>query len=91
MALVLEHYRATQVGANSTVTVLRRGLYASASEVIRAGLRLLQEQDEIKQIKLEALRREIKKGIESGRRNKLINADDVFAEVRIRSAKRRKK
>jgi antitoxin ParD1/3/4 len=40
------------------------GLYASASEVIREALRVLEEQDKLKAIKLEALRKEIDKGLE---------------------------
>lgn len=41
---------------------VREGRYASTSEVVRAGLRLLEVEEE----KLQALRREIQKGIESG-------------------------
>lgn len=40
------------------------GLYNSASEVIREGLRLLNEQDQLKQIRIEELRREVQKGID---------------------------
>jgi antitoxin ParD1/3/4 len=43
------------------------GLYNSASEVIREGLRLLEEQDSLRQIKLEMLRAEIQKGRNSGK------------------------
>lgn len=42
------------------------GLYNSASEVIREGLRLLEEQDLLRQMKLDLLRKEIKKGRNSG-------------------------
>lgn len=42
------------------------GMYASASEVVREGLRLLDEQDRLRQLKLDALRHEIRKGLESG-------------------------
>lgn len=41
------------------------GMYHSASEVVREGLRLLKEQDEIRRLRLEELRREIRKGTES--------------------------
>lgn len=42
------------------------GLYSSASEVIRAALRLLSEQEHIREIRLNELRSEINKGLESG-------------------------
>jgi antitoxin ParD1/3/4 len=40
------------------------GLYSSASEVIREALRMLEDQDRLKAMKLEALRKEIDKGLE---------------------------
>ncbi|HEY4080524.1 MAG TPA: type II toxin-antitoxin system ParD family antitoxin [Burkholderiaceae bacterium] len=42
------------------------GLYTSASEVVREALRLMNEQDRIKQAKLDELRGEIRKGLNSG-------------------------
>jgi len=42
------------------------GLYGSASEVMREALRLLDERDRLHAMRLEELRAEIKKGIESG-------------------------
>ncbi len=42
------------------------GRYQSASEVIRDGLRLLEERTAYKQAKLEALRADIHAGIDSG-------------------------
>ncbi len=42
------------------------GTYSSNSEVIREALRLLEEKDRMKLQKLEVLRAEITKGIESG-------------------------
>ena len=47
-------------------TKLKSGRYTSASEVIRAGLRLLVERDQLYQIRLEELRKDIQKGIDSG-------------------------
>jgi antitoxin ParD1/3/4 len=42
------------------------GRYHSASEVIREGLRLLEEQGLVREVKLTALREEIQKGLDSG-------------------------
>ena len=42
------------------------GLYNSASEVIREALRLMEEQDQIRAIKLEQLKRDIQEGLDSG-------------------------
>lgn len=41
------------------------GLYNSSSEVIREGLRLLEERDSMKDMKLEALRKSLNVGINS--------------------------
>lgn len=42
------------------------GLYSSASEVVREGLRLIEEREAFHKMKLEALRAEIQKGLDSG-------------------------
>ena len=42
-----------------------KGLYNSASEVVREALRLLEERDTLQAVKLEALRHEIAQGITS--------------------------
>jgi antitoxin ParD1/3/4 len=69
------------------------GLYNSASEVVREALRLLQERDELRRVRLEELRREIAVGIEAADRGDLVPADEVFAQLRQRNeeAARRKK
>ena len=43
------------------------GRYNSRSEVIRDGLRLLQEREQLRQIKLEEVRRAFQEGINSGK------------------------
>ena len=43
------------------------GMYTSASEVVREALRLMDEQDRLRQVKLEDLRREIRNGLNSGK------------------------
>ncbi|MCU0574920.1 MAG: type II toxin-antitoxin system ParD family antitoxin [Syntrophobacteraceae bacterium] len=42
------------------------GLYNSASEVIREALRLMEEQDRLRAIKLEQLKQDIREGLDSG-------------------------
>ena len=42
------------------------GLYTSASEVVLEALRLMEERDRDREAKLQALRREVRKGLDSG-------------------------
>ena len=54
---------------------VRSGMYSSASEVIRQALRLLKEQDQLRQIRLDELRKEIAIGIEQADRGELEELD----------------
>ena len=63
---------------------VRLGRYASASEVIRDGLRALEDRQKFQVMKLKALRAEVKKGADSG---KAIAAEKVFSEARERIRK----
>ncbi len=45
---------------------VKSGLYSSASEVIREALRLMGDQDSLRQAKFDQLRQDIRAGIESG-------------------------
>ncbi len=60
---------------------IQQGRYASASEVVRDGLRALEDRERLRSAKLQSLAAEIKRGAESGAG---IAADAVFAEVRKR-------
>lgn len=63
---------------------VRTGRFASASEVVREGLRLIEEREAEREARLEALRTEIVRGRESGPG---IPAEEVFAELRSRITK----
>lgn len=58
------------------------GLYTSASEVIRDGLRLLFEKDSAKQEQLEILRQEVSRGFEQIAAGELSNQSvmDIFEQ-----------
>ncbi len=59
------------------------GFYNSASEVMREALRLLVERDQLRDLRLEELRREIRKGIDSGASTSL-KMEDIKARDRQR-------
>lgn len=64
------------------------GRYNNASEVLRAGLRMLEDQEKERALKLDELRRAVQAGRDSGRGRA---AEIVFAEVEARIRKRIKK
>lgn len=59
------------------------GLYTSASEVVREALRLMQEHDQMREAKLEELRRDVRRGLESGPSQEW-NAAEIKAAARAR-------
>ncbi|GMQ83209.1 MAG: type II toxin-antitoxin system ParD family antitoxin [Rhodothermia bacterium] len=46
--------------------LVKSGRYNSASEVVRDGLRLVDEREQLRKIKLQALREAIQEGLDSG-------------------------
>ena len=60
---------------------VQSGRFASASEVVREGLRLIEERDAEREARLEALRTDVARGRESGPG---IPAEEVFARARAR-------
>ena len=68
---------------------VQSGLYHSASEVIREGLRLLKEKDEVHQRKLEELRREIQIGIDQADRGQVSTFNkETLEEIKVQGRKR---
>lgn len=57
------------------------GMYNSASELVREALRLLDERDQVREMRLQALRKAVQEGIDSGPG---IPADKVFSSVRAK-------
>ena len=60
------------------------GMYNSASEVVREGLRLLHERDELRKGKLDALRAEIQKGIDDLEAGRFRDGREVMNEINDR-------
>ncbi len=58
------------------------GRYRNASEAIRAGLRLLEQEEAEKKAKIEWLTQELIEGEESGESNRPI--DDIWQDVKAR-------
>ena len=68
--------------------LLKSGRYNSKSEVIREGLRLLEQREKSRAAQLDELRKAFRAGIESGPR---IPAEQVFARLEAKYAKMAKR
>ena len=66
-------------------SLIESGRYSTASEVMRDGLRLIEEREERRKAKLEALRAEIQKGFDSGPMEEI---GDMFARIKSEGRKK---
>jgi antitoxin ParD1/3/4 len=64
---------------------VQSGRYQSASEVIREGLRLLDDQDRLRNAQLEEVRRKIQGGIDQLDKGEGIEGRTVLAELKQKS------
>jgi antitoxin ParD1/3/4 len=68
---------------------VQSGLYQTASEVIREGLRLLEERDALRQARLDEIRQAIQDGNAQLARGEGLPGEQVFAQLRAKSRARR--
>ena len=66
------------------------GLYNNQSEVVREALRLLAEQDRLREAQSAALRKALDEGLAQADRGELLDGADVIAEFRKALKKRRR-
>jgi antitoxin ParD1/3/4 len=62
------------------------GKFLSASEVVREGLRLLEEREERRGAELDRLRRDIQVGLEQARAGELVDGEEAFSDLERRAA-----
>ena len=65
------------------------GKYASAEEVILAGVKLLEQRECIYQGRFEELQREIMVGVEASQRGEVIDGETVFHQLKQKLQQRR--
>jgi antitoxin ParD1/3/4 len=76
-------------GAQGVAIQVESGLYNNASEVVREGLRLLKEHDEVRLRR----REQIERGWQDAQAGRLVDGDEAFRRIdaRIKKAAARKR
>lgn len=69
---------------------VKTGRYQTASEVVREALRALEERDQVAALRLQELRKEIRKGLRSGKATPL-DMEEIKRETRRRIARAKSK
>jgi antitoxin ParD1/3/4 len=70
--------------------LLKTGHYQSQSEILPEGLRLLKEREELKQLRLAELRKEIAIGSAEADRGEFVGGQATFAAIHKHSAVRKR-
>ena len=76
---------------NFVHTKVTDGRYASASEVVREALRLLEDREQARAAQLEEFRSEVDRRLASLDRGEGLDGETVFAQIREKSELRRRK
>ena len=66
------------------------GRYLSASEVVREALRLLEEQETFRELRLSELKTQVQLGVDQIRRGEIVNGTEAIRRTRERINKGRK-
>ena len=67
------------------------GRYSSATEVVRAGLRLLEQDEKARDARLATIRAQVDEGITQASRSELVDGEDAVARARHRAATKRRR
>ena len=67
------------------------GRYRSPSEVIRAGLRLLEREDERTEVRLTEIRAQVRAGIEQAERGEFVDGEEAVARAKRRASVKRRR
>lgn len=67
--------------------LLKTGLYQSQSEILREALRLLKEREELRNLQMSGLRKEIAIGVEQAERGEFVDGPQAFARIRDKSSR----
>jgi antitoxin ParD1/3/4 len=70
--------------------MLNSGLYQSQSEILREGLRLLKEREDLKKLRLADLREQITRGAEQADRGEFVDGPLTFRKIRDKSPQRKR-
>jgi antitoxin ParD1/3/4 len=70
--------------------MLDSGLYQSQSEILREGLRLLKEREDLKKLRLAELREQVARGAEQADRGDFVDGPLTFRKIREKSTQRKR-